>query len=69
MVCFLCLLYYILSHYYEELSRTTQTSVILLHIVMVSPETHFVKNHESQSRTSKSQLKKKKGQKLKVLGP
>ena len=68
MVCFLCLLYYILRHYYEELSRTTQTSVILLHIVMVSPGTHFVKNHESQSRTSKSQLKKKKGQKLKVLG-
>ena len=27
---------------------------------MVNPETHLVKNHESQSRTNDSQLKKKK---------
>ena len=33
------------------------TSLILLQIVMVSPGTHFVKNHEFQSRTSESQLK------------
>ena len=31
--------------------------VILLQEVMVSPGTHLVKNHESQSRTSESQLK------------
>ena len=32
--------------------------VILLQIVMVSPGTHLVKNHESQSRTIYSQFKK-----------
>ena len=30
----------------------SQTSVILLQIVMVCPGTHFVKNHGSQSRTN-----------------
>ena len=45
-------------------------TVILLQIVGVSPETHLVKYHESQSRTTKSQLKKKKENlKLKMLGP
>ena len=34
--------------------------VILLQIVRVHPGTHLVKNHESQSRTNESQLKKKK---------
>ena len=34
-------------------------AVNLLQIVMVSPGTHFVKNHESQSRSNESQLKKK----------
>ena len=29
-------------------------SLILLQIVMVSPGTHLVKNHESQSRTNES---------------
>ena len=29
---------------------------------MVSPGTHLVKKHESQSRTNESQLKKKKNQ-------
>ena len=46
--------------------------MILLQIVGVSPETHLVKYHESQSRTTKSQLKKKKKKenlKLKMLGP
>ena len=33
--------------------------MILLQIVMVSPGTHFVKNHEFQSRTNETQLKKK----------
>ena len=32
-------------------------AVILLQIVTVSPWTHLVKNHESQSRTNESQLK------------
>ena len=32
-------------------------SVILLQIVMVSPGTHLVKNHEPQSRTIESQFK------------
>ena len=34
-------------------------AVILLQIIMVSPGTHLVKNHESQSRTIESQFKKK----------
>ena len=29
-------------------------------MVRVSPETHLVKHHESQSRTTESQLKKNK---------
>ena len=33
--------------------------MILLQIVMVSPGTHLAKNHESQSRTIETQLKKK----------
>ena len=33
-------------------------AVILLQIVMVSPGTHVVKNHESLSITNESQLKK-----------
>ena len=32
--------------------------MILLQIVMVSPGTHLVKNHEFQSRTNESQLKR-----------
>ena len=36
----------------------THLPVILLHIVMVRPGTHLVKNHESQSRNNESQLKK-----------
>ena len=46
-------------------------TVILLQMVRVSPETHLVKHHESQSRTTESQLKKKKKEnlKLKMLGP
>ena len=35
---------------------------------MVSPNTHLVKNHESQSRTSEAKLKKT-SPKLKMLGP
>ena len=45
-----------------------RTAVSLLQIVMVSPGTHVVKNHGSQSRTTKSQLKKT-SLKLKMLGP
>ena len=47
----------------------TERAVILLQNVMVSPWTHLVKNHESQSLTNKSQLKKKTSLKLKMLGP
>ena len=42
-------------------------AVILLQIVMVSPATHLEKNHKSQSRTNKSQLKKKQTNKQGVL--
>ena len=42
--------------------------MILLQIVMVSPGTHLVKNHESRSRTNETQLKKKT-LKLKMLEP
>ena len=44
-------------------------SVILLQIVMVSPETHLAKNHESLSITNESQLKKETSPKLKMLEP
>ena len=37
----------------------TSRTAILLQIVMVSPGTHLVKDHEFQSRTNESQLKKK----------
>ena len=43
-------------------------SVILLQIVMMSHGSHLEKNHESQSRTNESQLKKKMSLKLKMLG-
>ena len=36
--------------------------MILLQIVMKSPGTHLVKNHESQSKTNESQLKIKKSE-------
>ena len=42
--------------------------MILLQIVMVSPGTHLVKNHEFQSRTNESQLKRSSS-KLKMLVP
>ena len=42
--------------------------MILLQIVLVSPETHLVKNHESLS-TNASQSKNTRGRKLKMLGP
>ena len=35
----------------------TSTIVILLQIVLVSPGTHLMKDHESQSRTNESQNK------------
>ena len=42
--------------------------MILLQIVMVSPGTHLVKNHESLSITNESQFKKTRSAKLKILG-
>ena len=50
---------------FKKLEKFT---VILLQILMVSPGTHLVKNHEFQSRTNESQLKKT-SPKLKMLGP
>ena len=43
-------------------------TVILLEIVTVSPGNHLVKKHESQTRTTETQLKKKTSSKLKKLG-
>ena len=43
--------------------------MILLQIVMVSPGTHLVKNHESLSITNESQFKKTGSPKLKMLRP
>ena len=43
------------SQYFKQLDN----AVILLQIVMMSPKTHLVKNHESQSKTNESQFKKK----------
>ena len=42
--------------------------VILLEIVMLSPGTHLVKNHESLSRTIESQFKKQRALNWKSLG-
>ena len=54
----------------SDFLRVAQLAVILLQTVMVSPGTNLVKNHESQSRTNDSKLKKKKKKspKLKMLG-
>ena len=42
-------------------THAPEGAMILLQIAMVSPAgTHLVKNHESQSRTSESQLKKER---------
>ena len=41
--------------------------MILLQIVMVSPGTHLVKNHELLSVTNESQLKKTRNPKLKMV--
>ena len=50
-------------------THAPEGAMILLQITMVSPAgTHLVKNHESQSRTSESQLKRT-NLKLKMLGP
>ena len=43
----------------EEILRMCQgRTVILLQIAMVGPGPHLVKNHEFQSRTNETQLKK-----------
>ena len=43
--------------------------MILLQIVMVSPGTHLVENHESLPKPNEFQLKKKQGVQLKMCGP
>ena len=45
---------------YHSVAERDEIALILLQIVMVSPGTHLVKNHESLSITNESQLKKKK---------
>ena len=44
-------------------------SDLLIQIVMVSPGTHLMKNHETMSITNESLLKTTRGHKLKVLEP
>ena len=44
-------------------------AVILLQIVMVSPGTHRVNNHESLSTTNESQFKKTRNPELKMPWP
>ena len=44
---------------YHSVAERDEIALILLQIVMVSPGTHLVKNHESLSITNESQLKKK----------
>ena len=46
----------------------TSASVILLQIVVVSPGTHLVRNHESQSRSNESQLKLKNESEIENAG-
>ena len=41
----------------ESQKLLTIYTVILLQIAMVNPRTHFMKNHESQSRTNESYIK------------
>ena len=43
----------------KQTARVETLTVILVQIVMVSPGTHLLKNHESLSITSDSQFKKK----------
>ena len=51
----------------EEILRVCQgRTMILLQLAMVGPGTHAVKNHEFQSRTNETQLKKNKSVGLKV---
>ena len=44
-------------------------AVMMLQLVMVSPGTHLVKNHESLSITNESQFKKTRSPRLKMLEP
>ena len=50
----------------EILGMCQGRTVILLQIAMVGPGTHLVKNHEFQSRTNETQLKKNESVGLKV---
>ena len=54
---------------YHSVAERDEIVVILLQIVMVSPETDLVKNHESLSITNESQFKKTRRPTLKMLGP
>ena len=61
--------YLLLSYKRTNCHISRHWAVILLQIVMVSPGTHHVWNHESQSRSNEFQLKKGMSPKLKMLGP
>ena len=54
---------------YHSVAERDEIAVILLKIVMVSPGTDLVKNHESLTITNESQFKKTRRPKLKMLGP
>ena len=56
------------GHRTENYVVFSSQSFNLLQIVMVSPGTHLVKNHEYQFRTNESQLKKKTVQNWKCFG-
>ena len=59
----LCLMSSFLTH------LKVATSDFVTNIVIVSPGTHLVKNHESLSITNESQFKKTGSPKLKMLRP
>ena len=64
------LVMHVFNNYNNYCGIQTTCTVILLQIVMVSPGTHLLKNHESLlSITNESQFKKTRNPKLKMLGP
>ena len=57
------------SGHFRDRHYSFGVAVFLLQVVMVSPGTHLVKNHESLSITNECQYKKTRISKLKMLGP
>ena len=52
---------------YHSVAERDEIAVILIQIVMVSPGTDLVKNHESLSITNESKFKTRRRPKLKIL--